>query len=111
MLIKNDFAWAENGHPIVEAYRAFQAMPYDAPTHALIALLHAVRAEEDYWKLSEAGTITVGDDGSTKLTPSADGKHRKLMLDPERTADIVKVLTELVSAKPPEPRSRRGRRG
>jgi hypothetical protein len=34
---EKDFAWSPD-HPIVEAYRAYQPMPYDAPT-GLYALI------------------------------------------------------------------------
>ncbi len=34
--------WAPN-HPVVDAYRAFKPMPYDAPSRALAAMLHAAK--------------------------------------------------------------------
>ena len=51
-------AWAPN-HPVVDAYRAFKAMPYDAPSQALAAVLYAVSPEDNYFELSEPGTISV----------------------------------------------------
>jgi hypothetical protein len=36
--IENDFGWTAS-HPVVDAYRAFQPMPYDAPATALAAAL------------------------------------------------------------------------
>src|SRR2546422_10058289 len=39
--IEKDFSWAP-GHPVVDAYRAAQPMPYDAPSTALAAALYAV---------------------------------------------------------------------
>jgi len=97
--IEKDLAWAPN-HPIAEAYRAYKAMPYDAPIRAMAAGLYAIHPEENYFKLSDPGTITVLDDGSTKFTPSAQGKHRYLILDPAQKERIIKVYTEVASAKP-----------
>jgi Inosine-uridine preferring nucleoside hydrolase len=97
--IDRDFAWS-SAHPIVDAYRSFKAMPYDAPSWAMTAVLHAIRPQEGYFKLSDPGTITVLDDGRTKFTASTNGKHRYLILDPEQRDRIVKAYTEVASAKP-----------
>ena len=107
--IEKDFAWSPV-HPVVDAYRANQAMPYDAPASALAATLYAVKPDEPYFKLSDPGTITVLDDGRTKFTPAADGKHRYLMVDPAQKEQIVALYTALVSAQP-APRPGRGRGG
>lgn len=97
--IEKDFAWSPN-HPVVDAYKAFRPMPYDAPTGDMSAVLYAVHSQDGYFKLSEPGTITVMDDGRTKFTPSAQGKHRYLILDPAQKERILKVYTEVASAKP-----------
>ena len=97
--IESDFSWSP-AHPVVDAYRAYKPMPYDAPTWDMTAMLYAVRPEAGYFKLSEPGTISVLSDGSTKFSAAAGGKHRYLILDPSRKEDIVKTYTEIVSAKP-----------
>src|SRR4029079_10339732 len=53
-----------------------------------------------YFKLSEPGRIGVQEDGRTKFTPAADGKHRYLILDPAQKDRIIKTYTEIASAKP-----------
>jgi hypothetical protein len=106
--IENDFAWAP-AHPVVDAYRAYKPMPYDATTPAMAALLYAVRPQENYFKLSEPGTISALDDGRAKFTPSPEGRHRYLILDPEQKERVIKTYTELASAKP-VPRQPRFRR-
>ncbi len=98
--IEKDFAWATPSHPIVDAYRAFKPMPYDAVTPGMAAALYAVHPDDGYFKLSEPGTITVGDDGRTKFTPGANGKHRYLIADPSQKEKITKLYTDLISAKP-----------
>ena len=105
--IEKDFAWSP-AHPVVEAYRAFKPMPYDAPAPALAAVLYAVQPDEGYFTLSAPGTITVLDEGRTRFVPQADGRHRYLIVDPAQKARVVTQYTSLVSA-PPAPRP--GRRG
>jgi len=97
--IENDFSWTPN-HPVVDAYRAYEKMPYDAPSWDMAAVLYAVRPKETYFKLSAPGKIVVQDDGRTKFTPAADGKHRYLIFDPEQKERIIKTYTEIASAKP-----------
>ena len=75
-------------------------MPYDAPASDMAAVLYAVRPQETYFKLSEPGKISVQDDGRTKFTPAADGKHRYLILDPAQKDRIIKTYTEMASAQP-----------
>ena len=106
--IEKDFAWSP-AHPVVDAYRAYRPMPYDAPTCAMAALLYAVRPQEGYFKLSEPGLISVLDDGRTKFTPSPEGKRRYLILDPEQKERVIKTYIEIASAKP-APRQPRFRR-
>jgi len=97
--IESDFAWAPN-HPVVDAYRAYQPMPYDTPSWDLSAVLYAGRPQGNYFKLSDPGRITVLDDGRTKFAPAADGKHRYLILDPAQKENIIKAYIELASEKP-----------
>jgi hypothetical protein len=97
--IETDFAWSQE-HPVVDAYKAYKAMPYDAPTGAMAAVLQAVRPQEGYFKLSDPGKIQVLDDGRTQFTPSTDGKHRYLILDPLQKERVLKTYIEIASAKP-----------
>jgi hypothetical protein len=97
--IEKDFSWSP-AHPVADAYRAFRPMPYDAPATALAAVLYAVRAKENYFKLSEPGTFGVQVDGRVKLTPSPEGIHRRLILDPAQSERIVQIYTGMASARP-----------
>ena len=106
--IEKDFAWAPS-HPVVDAYVAAHPMPYDAPTTAMAAVLYAVHPEENYFQLSEPGTITVSDDGRTHFAPSAEGKHRYLILDPAKTESVLEIYTQMASNKPTPPPPRRRR--
>ena len=104
--IDKDFAWS-TAHPVVDAYRAYQPMPYDAPSWAMAAMLYAVRPKENYFKLSEPGTIIVSDDGRTSFAASENGRHRYLILDPEQKERIIRTYTEIASAKPVERKMRK----
>jgi hypothetical protein len=112
--IEKDFSYTTS-HPIVDAYKAFKQMPYDASVPGMAAALYAVHPDDGYFKLSEPGTITVLDDGRTKFTPGAGGKHRYLIADPAQKDRVTKFYTDLVSAKPVPPvfggRGRGGRGG
>jgi mono/diheme cytochrome c family protein len=103
--IESDFAWAPN-HPVVDAYRASQSMPYDAPTRAMAAALYAAQPDEGYFRLSEPGTINVLDDGRAQFTPSANGRHRYLIVDPAQKERVIQTYTKTASAKPPAPQGR-----
>src|SRR4029077_13223477 len=96
--IEKDFTWSP-AHPLVDAYRAYRPMPYDAPTWDMAAVLYAVRPQEGYFKLSSHGTLSVLDGASTKFAPPREGKPRILMLDPAQKERIVKTYTEIASAK------------
>jgi hypothetical protein len=100
-----ELAWAP-AHPIVDAWRA--AGGKDAPSWALAAGLYAVRPLENYFKLSEPGTVAIGADGAAKFTASADGKHRNLIVDPAQKEKVLQVFVELASTKAVPRRGRRG---
>ena len=96
--LDKEMAWTPT-HPLVDAYKAAKAMPYEAPTTALAAALYAVRPQEKYFKLSEPGTISVSDDGRTRFTPSANGRHQYLIPDPSQKEKILAAYVELASTK------------
>jgi hypothetical protein len=103
--IDKDFAWSQT-HPVVDAYRAYKPMPYDASSTAMAAALYAVRPKEGYFQLSEPGAISVLDSGAVKFRASGQGKHRYLIADPAQKERVIKTYVELASAKPAPPRQR-----
>ena len=105
--VDTGFTWAPN-HPVVDAYRAFKPMPYDAPSRALAATLHAASPAERYFDLSEPGTITVLDDGRTRFTASPAGTHRYLIARPDQKERVLQTYVQLVSAEPPPRPGRSG---
>jgi hypothetical protein len=105
--VDTGFTWAPN-HPVVDAYRAFKRMPYDAPSRALAATLHAASPAERYFDLSEPGTITVLDDGRTRFMASPAGTHRYLIARPDQKERVLQTYVQLVSAEPPPRPGRSG---
>jgi hypothetical protein len=102
--IEKDFAWA-SAHPVADAYRAWRPMPYDAPSYDLAALHFAVHPDSGFFKFSEAGSVTVADDGRMKFTPGAGNVHA-LQVDATQVDKIVAKFIELASAKPVAPPQR-----
>jgi hypothetical protein len=98
--IDKEFAEAMPDNPVADAYRAYHAMPYDAPSCSMAAALYAARAMEGYFKLSGPGTIAVDDAGRTSFTAAEKGAHQNLVVDPAQKEKIVKAYVELASAKP-----------
>ena len=96
--IENDFGWA-GLHPMVEAYKAYQKMPYDRPTWDPTAVLFAVEGER-WFTVSEPGFIKVTDEGSTFFTPDEKGTRRYLTVSPEQAESIRAHFVEVVTSKP-----------
>jgi inosine-uridine nucleoside N-ribohydrolase len=94
--IEHDFAWAGD-HPVVDAYRNYMHMPYDRPTWDLTAALYAVRPDANYFPLSPNGKVRVDEKGNTLFTPSAEGKHRYMILDEAGKARTLEALILLAS--------------
>jgi len=97
--IEKDFGWAAN-HPIVDAYRAYKPMPYDAVAWETAAALYAVQPDTEYFQLSAPGRISVGEDGAVSFAEAADGKHRYLIFDESKRAAIIEAMTRLASTEP-----------
>jgi hypothetical protein len=104
--LESGIAWATH-HPIVDAYRAYRPTPYDAPSRALAAALHAVNPDQSYFEVSAPGTITIADDGRTTFSPSPSGRHRYLIAKADQHERVLQTYVDLVTTQPP-PRPGRG---
>jgi inosine-uridine nucleoside N-ribohydrolase len=103
--IENDFRYVEF-HPIADAYRNYQKMPYDRETWDLTSVLYAARPDRGYFDLSEPGTIKVDNEGKTTLEPAANGKHRYLKVDAMQKARVLEAMIYLASQPPGAPKVR-----
>ncbi len=97
--IEHDFAYVEN-HPIADAYRNYEKMPYNRPTWDLTAALYAVRPDRGYFSLSPEGTISVDDSARTHFTAAPGGRHRYLMVNEIERARTLEAMIELASQPP-----------
>jgi inosine-uridine nucleoside N-ribohydrolase len=97
--IERDFAYVAH-HPVADAYRLYQPMPYDRPTWDLTSVLYAVRPDRGYFDLSPPGRVAVDDTGVTRFTPEPDGRDRHLILRPDQRPRLVEALTQHASAPP-----------
>ena len=97
--IAEDFGWAEH-HPMVEAYKAYHAMPYDRPTWDVIAAYYVLLHEPSSLTLSIPGRIAVDERGFVFFTPDKAGLHRYITAD-DRQAGI--ILGYFLRALPERP--------
>jgi hypothetical protein len=103
--IERDFARSP-AHPVVDAYRAYKAMPYDAPSYDLAGAHYAVHPDSGFFQLSDPGTVFVADDGRMKFTAGSGGNVRSLIVDSSKKNQIVQALVEIASAEPVAPQQR-----
>jgi len=99
--IERDFRYVTH-HPLAEAYQLYSPTPHERPTWDLTSALYAVQPERGYFGLSEAGKVTVADDGFTRFTPQAKGRDRFLKLDATQISRVREALVQLCS-QPPRP--------
>jgi hypothetical protein len=101
------FGWAA-AHPVGDAYRAFQAMPYDAPTYDLAAMHYTANPDSGFFQVSEPGALSVADAGAATFAPGG-GAVRRITADPSKRAETLAAFVELVGTRPPPPPAPRGR--
>ncbi len=101
--LESAFTWAPV-HPLVEAYKNYQPMPYDAPAQGLLAALYAGNTKEAWFKLSGPGSIQVDSNGQTRHTPNPSGLHQILTVDPAHREQIRTAYITTISTKPAPPR-------
>ncbi len=96
--IENDFKWAPM-HPVTEAYKSYQKMPYDRSTWDLTSVLYAVEGPS-YFKISPAGAISVTDKGATEFISDAGGNRYYLTVDSVQAENIKQHFIDLLIRQP-----------
>ena len=97
--IENDFRYVKH-HPLSEAYRLYQKMPYDRQTWDLTSVLYAVRPDRGYFGVSLTGTIAVDDKQITQFTAGPTGRQRYLTVNPDQIVRVREALVQLASQPP-----------
>jgi len=85
---------------VVDFYRAWLPMPYDAPSWDMTAALYVARPDAGFFQLSPPGIIQLSDSGDLEFAPAAEGKHHRLISDAAQRERIVQTFVEIASAKP-----------
>jgi len=89
--LDKDFAWASS-HPVVDAYKAYKPMPYDAPLYDLAATHYAIHPDSGFCELSAPGS----------------GNMRTIGIVPAKKDELLIALIDLATAKPVAPAPNRG---
>ena len=97
--LDRDFAWAEGKQPIVAGVRGAGKVG-DIAAPDMAAAMYAVRPKDPAFVTGEPGKFAVSTGGKVAFTASADETHRRVAVDPGKSAELVKAFIELVSAKP-----------
>jgi len=106
--VEHDYQYVRN-HPIQETYLTFceerkasenWTCPHAHSTFDLTAVLYAVRPDRGYFSLSNQGSITVLDDGSSRFEEATGGRDRYLILRPDQKERVLEALTMLASEPP-----------
>ena len=97
--IENDFGWAEGGHPMVEAYKAYLPMPYNRPTWDLTSLLYAVEGDS-FFSMHGPYTMEVTELGGTIFTPDQNGNRYFMMVDQAQADAVNKHFQSILPVKP-----------
>jgi inosine-uridine nucleoside N-ribohydrolase len=91
---ETDYQWCDY-HPVVEAYYNYKDMPYDRPSWDQATVLAAVRPEYNYFEESEAGTVTIDEQGIAIFKADKHGLHKYLILSPENQRRVLKDIITL----------------
>lgn len=97
--IENDFAWATQSHPVVDAYKAYKTMPYDRPMWDPTSVLYAVGGK-GMFTVSPAGRINVSEKGETIFTPDPKGDRYYLSVTPEQADSVKAYFVNTITSKP-----------
>lgn len=103
------FSWSPI-HPVVDAYRAFQAMPYDVAGHDLAAVHFGIHPDSGLFQISGEGSLSVAADGALSFG-ERQGNVRRLSVDPESAESVLDTIVAGATAAPTPPASRTGRGG
>ena len=97
--IEKDFEWGEP-HPMVEAYKHYQQMPYDRPTWDVIAAYYACHPDAGCFTISQTGDVKVVGKGVTLFTPNKSGTCRYMTATPAQRQQILDYFHKVLTTRP-----------
>lgn len=97
--IVNDFKWISH-HPMIEAYKVYLPMPYDRPTWDLTSLLYVADPKNSKMSVSEAGTISITNEGYSVFSKTANGKHKYLSVTAKQADELKNYFIKIITSKP-----------
>ncbi|GEM_PF-150071 len=80
-------------NPVVEAYKAYKAMPYDRPCWDLLSMLYLL--EPELYTVSAPGTLSVDDEGYTYFEADPNGRHVVLFDTFDQAITLKERLVEM----------------
>lgn len=84
-------------NPVAEAYKVYQNMPYDRPGWDILSVIYPLKPE--LFTSSEAGTVTVDEDGYTWFSPKSGGRHYVLSATIDQPQALMAVMQEMTCRK------------
>ncbi len=97
--IARDFRYTPH-HIVAEAYLLHSGPNHDRPTWDLTSVLHAVRPDDDYFRLSQPGRVTIEDDGFAHFDRLNGGRDRFMIMSGGQSLRVREALRYLVSQPP-----------
>lgn len=97
--IENDFGDV-NENPLTVAYTHYAKMPFCRPTWDLSSVYDAVASDRNAYGISGPGRIVVDEQGITRFTPDANGRHYYLTISPGQVDIARQALVESVVPRP-----------
>jgi hypothetical protein len=99
--IEKDFA---TPHPVVDAYRAYKPMPYDAPAHDLAAAWYAVHPNDGFFQVADGALKVVPEKKDALVEKFVEYAAMKPVAPPQRFRPPSNANTAAppAAAKPPE---------
>lgn len=101
--IENDFSWT-TAHPVVEAYKVYNKMPYDEPTWDITSFLYVVEGlgtpENSLFSIVGPCTLEANDLGGMRFTPQESGNRYYLTVDSTQAAAVLDRFLEILPKEP-----------
>ncbi|MBQ2683319.1 MAG: nucleoside hydrolase [Thermoguttaceae bacterium] len=97
--MNDDYGWTD-WHPVRDSYEAYCGLDKSAWAWDLTCALVAIYPDEGFFDMSQPGTVTVRDDGTTCFTAAADGKHAIFLMPSAEQAARVRQAFALLCSEP-----------